>query len=226
MFQWNCVYVQDNSYLTITSIQGDGSSAGTLRAEGNKSGQINYAGIRGGSITVKGGTVIAKGEYEAAGIGGDARVTNNNFSISIEGGTVEADGGWGGAGIGSASRAGGNVNINISGGTVKAVGGQGSAGIGIGYNSWAKSRITITGGRTDARGGSRSSGENTTSGVGAGSKNDDVEFFIDEKALIMHGLSSADAKVTAQEINQKTTRMGRCAVIYFQADESGEAASI
>ena len=222
----NCVYVEDNSYLTITSIQGDGSSAGTLRAEGNKSGEINHAGIRGGSITVKGGTVIAKGEYEAAGIGGDARVQNKNFSISIEGGTVEADGGWGGAGIGSASQAGGNVNINISGGTVKAVGGQGSAGIGIGYNSWAKSRITITGGRTDAKGGSRSSGENTTSGVGAGSKNNDVEFFIDEKALIMHGLSSADEKVTAEEINKKTTRMGRCAVIYFQADESGEAASI
>lgn len=222
----NCVYVQDNSYLTITSIQGDGSSAGTLRAEGNKSGQINYAGIRGGSITVKGGTVIAKGEYEAAGIGGDAWRTNDNFSISIEGGTVEADGGWGGAGIGSASQAGGNVNINISGGTVKAVGGQGSAGIGIGYKSRAKSRITITGGRTEGKGGNRSSGENTTSGVGAGSKNDDVEFFIDEKALIMHGLSSADEKVTAQAINQKTTRMGRCAVIYFQADESGEAASI
>lgn len=222
----NCVYVSDNSYLTITSIQGDGSSAGTLRAEGNKSGEINHAGIRGGSITVKGGTVIAKGEYEAAGIGKDAREQKTNFSISIEGGTVEADGGWGGAGIGSANQAGGNVNISISGGTVKAVGGQGSAGIGIGYNSWAKSRITITGGRTDARGGSRSSGENTTSGVGAGSKNDDVEFFIDEKALIMHGLSSADENVTAQEINQKTTRMGRCAVIYFQADESGEAASI
>ena len=84
-------------------------------------------------------------------------------------------------------------------------GGQGSAGIGIGYNSWAKSRITITGGRTDARGGSRSSGENTTSGVGGRLKNDDVEFFIDEKALIMHGLSSADENVTAQEINQKTT---------------------
>lgn len=128
----NCVYVQDNSYLTITSIQGDGSSAGTLRAEGNKSGEINHAGIRGGSITVKGGTVIAKGEYGAAGIGGDAgRSTNDNFSISIEGGTVEADGGWGGAGIGSANQAGGNVNISISGGTVKAVGGQGSAGIGI-----------------------------------------------------------------------------------------------
>ena len=224
--QWNCVYVQDNSYLTITSIQGDGSSAGTLRAEGNKSGQINYAGIRGGSITVKGGTVIAKGEYEAAGIGGDARVTNNNFSISIEGGTVEADGGWGGAGIGSASRAGGNVNINISGGTVKAVGGQGSAGIGIGYDSWAKSRITITGGRTEGKGGNRNSGENTTSGVGAGSKNDNVEFDIDKRALIMHGLSSANAEVTAEEINQKTTRMGRCAVIYFPVDESGEDASI
>ena len=40
--------------------------------------------IRGGSITVKGGTVIAKGEYEAAGIGGDARVQNKNFFISIE----------------------------------------------------------------------------------------------------------------------------------------------
>ena len=222
----NCVYVQDNSYLTITSIQGDGSSAGTLRAEGNKSGEINHAGIRGGSITVKGGTVIAKGEYEAAGIGGDAWRTNDNFSISIEGGTVEADGGWGGAGIGSASQAGGNVNINISGGTVKAVGGQGSAGIGIGYNSRAKSRITITGGRTEGKGGDRYAGENTTSGVGAGSKNDDVEFYINERALIMHGLSSANEKVTAKEINQKTTRMGRCAVIYFQADESGEAASI
>lgn len=224
--QWNCVYVQDNSYLTITSIQGDGSSAGTLRAEGNKSGQINYAGIRGGSITVKGGTVIAKGEYEAAGIGKDAREQKTNFSISIEGGTVEADGGWGGAGIGSASQAGGNVNINISGGTVKAVGGQGSAGIGIGYNSWAKSRITITGGRTEGKGGDRYAGEKTTSGVGAGSKNDDVEFYINERALIMHGPSSADEKVTAKEINQKTTRMGRCAVIYFPTDESGEDASI
>ena len=219
----NCVYVQDNSYLTITSIQGDGSSAGTLRAE---SGHINNAGIRGGSITVKGGTVIAKGEYEAAGIGGDARVTNKNFSISIEGGTVEADGGWGGAGIGSARRAGGNVNINISGGTVKAVGGQGSAGIGIGYESGAKSRIKITGGRTEGKGGDRYAGENTTSGVGAGSKNDNVEFDINERALIMHGLSSADEKVTAEKINQKTTRMGRCAVIYFPTDESGKDASI
>ena len=219
----NCVYVQDNSYLTITSIQGDGSSAGTLRAE---SGHINNAGIRGGSITVKGGTVIAKGEYEAAGIGGDARVTNNNFSISIEGGTVEADGGWGGAGIGSARRAGGNVNINISGGTVKAVGGQGSAGIGIGYESGAKSRIKITGGRTEGKGGDRYAGENTTSGVGAGSKNDNVEFDINERALIMHGLSSADEKVTAEKINQKTTRMGRCAFIYFPTDESGKDASI
>lgn len=77
----NCVYVSDNSYLTITSIQGDGSSAGTLRAEGNESDGINHAGIRGGSITVKGGTVIAKGEYEAAGIGKDAREGNTKFSI-------------------------------------------------------------------------------------------------------------------------------------------------
>ena len=221
--QSNCVYVQDNSHLTITSIQGDGSSAGTLRAE---SGVINHAGIRGGSITVKGGTVIAKGEYGAAGIGGNAWGKIDNFSISIEGGTVEASGGWGGAGIGSANRAGGNVNINISGGTVKAVGGQGSAGIGIGYESGAKSRITITGGRTEGKGGDRYAGENTTSGVGTGSKYDNVEFDINERALIMHGLRSANEKVPAEEINQKTTRMGRCAVIYFPTDESGEAASI
>lgn len=221
--QSNCVYVQDNSHLTITSIQGDGSSAGTLRAE---SGVINHAGIRGGSITVKGGTVIAKGEYGAAGIGGNAWGKIDNFSISIEGGTVEASGGWGGAGIGSANRIGGNVNINISGGTVKAVGGQGSAGIGIGYESGAKSRITITGGRTEGKGGDRYAGENTTSGVGTGSKYDNVEFDINERALIMHGLRSANEKVTAEEINQKTTRMGRCAVIYFPTDESGEDASI
>ena len=219
----NCVYVSDNSYLTITSIQGDGSSAGTLRAE---SGVINHAGIRGGSITVKGGTVIAKGEYGAAGIGGNAWGKIDNFSISIEGGTVEASGGWGGAGIGSANRIGGNVNINISGGTVKAVGGQGSAGIGIGYESGAKSRITITGGRTEGKGGDRYAGENTTSGVGTGSKYDNVEFDINERALIMHGLRSANEKVTAEDINQKTTRMGRCAVIYFPTDESGEDASI
>lgn len=221
--QSNCVYVQDNSHLTITSIQGDGSSAGTLRAE---SGVINHAGIRGGSITVKGGTVIAKGEYGAAGIGGNAWGKIDNFSISIEGGTVEASGGWGGAGIGSANQIGGNVNINISGGTVKAVGGQGSAGIGIGYESGAKSRITITGGRTEGKGGDRYAGENTTSGVGTGSKYDNVEFDINERALIMHGLRSANEKVTAEEINQKTTRMGRCAVIYFPTDESGEDASI
>ena len=92
----NCVYVQDNSYLTITSIQGD-----EALVEHCVQKEISLARSimppESEAVPLQGGTVIAKGEYEAAGIGGDAWRTNDNFSISIE--YREADGGWGGAGI-------------------------------------------------------------------------------------------------------------------------------
>lgn len=75
------------------------------------------------------GTLIAKGGYSCAGIGG---VYNGACgTISITGGTVSATGGITAAGIGGGYNGAGGT-ISISGGTVTATGGDYSTGIGGG----------------------------------------------------------------------------------------------
>ena len=110
------------------------------------------AGIGGGmygagsSITISGGTVIAKGGYNGAGIGGGKNGVGSNIGIS--GGEVTATGGSYGAGIGGGYYGVGS-NITISGGTVTATGGGNAAGIG-GGDSRDGNDITISGGTVTA----------------------------------------------------------------------------
>lgn len=93
------------------------------------------------SITIKGGTVVARGEADGAGIGSGANVKCN--TVSITGGDITAIGGdeddgsqYGGAGIGGGDN-GGVVSIVISGDAdVTATGGGASAGIGSGENEY------------------------------------------------------------------------------------------
>jgi hypothetical protein len=173
-------YTLVESSLTITSIDGDGSTNGELTSIG---GGTHGAGIGGGgnggdnsagTITINGGTIIATGAASSesndqgragAGIGGGAyqgSSAGNGGTITINGGKVIATGGdgyYGGAGIGGGSSrdksnaGGGAGTIAITGGEVIAVGGKGASGIGGARLSTTSGSITITGGTIIAMGG-------------------------------------------------------------------------
>ena len=149
--------------LTLKDDKKDDKEAGSgsLKATGGKYG----AGIGGGNygsgnygsgktITIKGGTVTAKGGDCGAGIGGGNGGIGEN--IKITDGTVNATGGWGGAGIGGGDGGyggyGNGKNITITDGTVTATGGIHGAGIG-GGDSGIGENITITDGTVTATGG-------------------------------------------------------------------------
>ena len=131
-------------------IYGQTAQTGQLIA----TGEYNAAGIGGefngsGSyITINGGSVTAIGGEEAAGIGGGSHASGSN--ITINGGNVTATGGNFGAGIGGGLDASGS-NITINGGTVTATGGDYAAGIGGGAYSSGYD-ITINGGKVSANG--------------------------------------------------------------------------
>ena len=159
---------QTKATLRITA-----DSTGTLTAQGGYGsslyGSWGGAGIGGmaritsdikqvyvGDIIIEGGTINAKGGYQAAGIGGTIGSSGSN--IAITGGTVTATGGSYAAGIGGGST--GNVDsIVITGGTVTATGGKDGAAIGVGYCGATKTEyvfsfgdIRITGGTVTANG--------------------------------------------------------------------------
>ena len=146
---------------TLTLKDDKEAGSGSLKATGGKYG----AGIGGGNygsgnygsgknITIKGGTVTAKGGDCGAGIGGGNGGIGEN--IKITDGTVNATGGWGGAGIGGGYGGyggyGNGKNITITDGTVTATGGIHGAGIG-GGDSGIGENITITDGTVTATGG-------------------------------------------------------------------------
>ncbi len=146
-------------------------SGGKLSATGGGSG----AGIGApyewlgefGSISIRGGTVIATGaggwldenwlHIGGTGIGGG--VVGSEGRINISGGIITALGGEAAPGIGGGSFESGEI-ITISGGTVTATGGRFGAGIGPG--TWSGSErygiITISGGIVSATGGQFASG--------------------------------------------------------------------
>lgn len=151
---------------TLTLKDDKEAGSGSLKATGGKYG----AGIGGGNygrgnygsgknITIKGGTVTAKGGDCGAGIGGGNGGIGEN--IKITDGTVNATGGWGGAGIGGGDGGyggyGNGKNITITDGTVTATGGIHGAGIG-GGDSGIGEDITITGGTVNADGGDNGAG--------------------------------------------------------------------
>ncbi|MDR2109202.1 MAG: hypothetical protein LBP28_07070, partial [Coriobacteriales bacterium] len=126
--------VADTASLTVTA-----ASTGSLTAIGGEGidGDPGGAGIQGGSITIQGGTLDARGnESDAAGISAS--------SITISDGRVEAQGGWNTAGITAET-------IQISGGKVRATGGYCAAGIG-GNIGESVGNITISGGTVEANG--------------------------------------------------------------------------
>ena len=149
--------------------------AGTVRIHGGyidaQASKKLGAGIGGGygdgsgmkEITIYGGTVIAKGVNNGAGIGA---AKNNNYvgTINIYGGTVTANGGKYAAGIGGAMNRRG-WNTNIYGGIVTATGGYNGAGIG-GGDDGDGGKINIYGGTVTAKGGVYS--EDVDNGGGAG----------------------------------------------------------
>lgn len=174
------IYVPSGATITVS---GGDTGTGTLEAEGG----YGSAGIGGGNlgeynpsgtITIKSGTIIAKGggkgggDDAGAGIGGGAN--GHGGTITIYGDTVTATGGRseqaGGAGIGGGAGGAGGV-ITIYGGTITATGGaatdEGGAGIGGGGKDAPGGTITIEDGTIIAKGGSA---KETGAGIGGGGK--------------------------------------------------------
>ena len=118
----------------------------------------------GGSITINGGKVEAKGLDAGAGIGGGNG--GDGGTITINGGTVTAKGGDIGAGIGGGNKGAGGTII-ITGGMVTAKGKDGGAGIGGGIGG-AGGNLTISGGTVTVTGGSYAAGIGNGYTVGSG----------------------------------------------------------
>ena len=138
---------------------------GTIEAEGDASPGIGcgtYSSV--GTISIKGGSVKAKGGQGVPGIGsGSEEGSDSNCNgISISGGQVEASGGQYAAGIGSGLNGICGV-ISITGGTVESIGSKSGAGIGSGGFSAKCGDINITGGTTEAQAGSEGA-----AGIGGG----------------------------------------------------------
>ena len=126
---------------------------GTIEAEGDVSPGIGCGTFSSvGTISIKGGSVKAKGGQGVPGIGsGSEEGSDSNCNgISISGGQVEASGGQYAAGIGSGLNGICGV-ISITGGTVNATGGINGAGIGCG-DAGKCSGITINNGTIEATG--------------------------------------------------------------------------
>ena len=142
----------------------DDNKDGSLKATGGANGAGIGGSMNNGTnkITIKGGTVEAKGGLYAAGIGGGigggvvGSGGGSGKDITITGGRVTAIGGTYAAGIGGGS-GGSGKNITINGGTVTAAGGFNGAGIGGGIIGSGEN-ITITGGEVEAKGGENAAG--------------------------------------------------------------------
>lgn len=139
------IHIPKDKTLTI---QGSGSLTASSNGAGAGIGSGWYIPACG-NIVIEGGTIIATGGDNAAGIGGGnsdgyAPMCGN---ISISGGNITATGGMSAAGIGAGCD-GPCGNISITGGTVIATGGSNAAAIGGGNNSGTCGTITITDGVT------------------------------------------------------------------------------
>lgn len=159
------------TYIEINDGEVDASGSGAGIGGGGITGDDEMSGI-GNYITIRGGTVKAKAEFNGAGIGGGWGKGDN---IVISGGEVTAEGGFfsGGAGIGGSYGAGVGT-ICITNTTVTATGGATStttyAGAGIGSGSERTGgndadnpgTIIIEGSRVTA------TGKNGAAGIGTG----------------------------------------------------------
>ena len=153
-------YGQGKAALTV---KGSGDTEIELDGDNILKGGDSHAGLEKndsdgtGTLTIKDdkkaedgskGSLLAKGSYDSAGIGGTFKDGNSNTSnITITGGDITAISGYNGAGIGGGYKGYGK-DITITGdATVKASGYRG-AGIGGGYgdgSSDGSGKVTISG---------------------------------------------------------------------------------
>ncbi len=130
------------------TIWGQTEGTGTLSANGTS----NHApGIQNtdASVTINGGTVIATGGYQCAGIGGlyeydEIEIIENGGTLTVNGGTVVATGGSGAAGIGGGEN-GDCGRITITGGTVTAIAGSHAQAIGPVHEGGESGNLIIDG---------------------------------------------------------------------------------
>ena len=176
------INVGEGANLTIYA-QSNGSNMGKLTALGNfnQAGIGGDAGESGGTITINGGTIAARNDNNgAAGIGGGNEGAGG--AITINGGTITASGGGGAAGIGGGLFGAGDT-ITINGGTVTAIG---ESGAGIGSGSFGSGgTITINGGTITA------TYTVLSSGIGAGSGGSNVTLEVHGNAFIIASSISA-----------------------------------
>ena len=120
----NGIAVTQKGSVEITSINGDGSTEGSLYAKGNRQyGGLDhgYAGIGGSAeqIVIKGGTIYAEGSNEGPGIGNNGALDKQSISepvkIVITGGQVTAVG-KNAPGIGNGERNLGAATVHIADG--------------------------------------------------------------------------------------------------------------
>ncbi|MBQ0017603.1 MAG: hypothetical protein KBS63_00120 [Clostridiales bacterium] len=144
------IAVSDGNTLNI---YGQSEGTGSLVAQtGGESGVAAIGGNYyndGGTTSIHGGTITAKGTDQGAGIGGGGQ--SGGGSLTIFDGEVNAVGGEYSAAIGG-GRSGAGGNISIYGGTVNATTDGHACGIGGGYTGYS-GNITINGGTVNAAGG-------------------------------------------------------------------------
>ncbi|MBR1870561.1 MAG: hypothetical protein IJ802_01930 [Kiritimatiellae bacterium] len=142
------LYVGKGAAVHITNL----TETASLKIDASSySGNVGIGGwagenVSGGVVTFWGGTIVAKGGENGAGIGGanggtGATVTNWNANVT-------ATGGKDGAGIGGGNTGAGGT-VEIYGGSVTATGAQNGAGIG-GGNTGAGGTVEIYGGSVTA----------------------------------------------------------------------------
>ena len=127
------------------SIYGQSAGTGTLNTKGNwyGAGIGGNNGVKGGTVTINGGTVIATSGKDAAGIGGG--VDADGGMVVINGGNVTVTSNNDGAGIGGGKNgAGGTLTVN--GGSVSVQGyqyGTTSPGVGGGVGATQHGKLYV-----------------------------------------------------------------------------------
>ncbi len=163
----NGIYITQGSELIIWT-QSNSLGGRTGRIDAHPENGPGIGAVRdtmGGSLTINGGIIDAKGGKYAAGIGGGRGEKSGFGNITINDGFVYATGGDYAAGIGFGHRNWKMGVLTISGGEVKATGGDRAAGIG-GSEDRSGMIVTINGGTVDATGGDNGAG------IGGGNEGD------------------------------------------------------
>lgn len=160
------IYIPKGADLTILGQKG-GTGTLKVQAGGGNAGIGGNKDKVGGRLVIHGVKITAKGDTNAAGIGGG----NHNSGLEntyIYGGTINATGGSSGAGIGRGQQNDSKGTVTIFGGTVNANGGNYAAGIGGGEDR-AGIKLYIYGGTVNARGGKHGAGIGGGEGGSGGS---------------------------------------------------------